>query len=47
VVKAGPKFKEVAVNKLSDDMTASPAVSNGRIYLRGWKTLYAIGEAAK
>jgi outer membrane protein assembly factor BamB len=47
VVKAGPEFKEVAVNKLSDEMTASPAVSNGRIYLRGWKTLYAIGAPAK
>jgi outer membrane protein assembly factor BamB len=47
VVKAGPEFKEVAVNKLPDDMTASPAVSNGRIYLRGWKTLYAIGAPAK
>jgi outer membrane protein assembly factor BamB len=47
VVKAGPEFKEVAVNKLPDEMTASPAPSNGRIYLRGWKTLYAIGAPAK
>ncbi|HKI36068.1 MAG TPA: PQQ-binding-like beta-propeller repeat protein [Gemmataceae bacterium] len=47
VVKAGPEFKEVAVNKLPDEMTASPAPSNGRIYLRGWKKLYAIGAPAK
>jgi outer membrane protein assembly factor BamB len=47
VVKAGPQFKEVAVNKLTDDLTASPAISNGRIYLRGWKTLYAIGAPTK
>ena len=47
VVKAGPEFKEVAVNKLPDDVTASPAISNGRIYLRGWKTLYAIGSPGK
>jgi outer membrane protein assembly factor BamB len=47
VIKAGPKFEKVAENKLSDEMTASPAISNGRIYLRGWKTLYAIGAPAK
>jgi outer membrane protein assembly factor BamB len=47
VVKAGPEYKEVAVNKLPDDVIASPAVSNGRIYLRGWKTLYAIGATGK
>lgn len=44
VVKAGPKFQEIAVNKLPDDTSASPAISNGRIYIRGWKTLYAIGR---
>jgi outer membrane protein assembly factor BamB len=44
VVKAGPTFQLLATNRLPDDMTASPAISNGRIYLRGWKALYAIGE---
>ena len=44
VVKAGPKFEEIAVNKLPDDVSASPVVANGRIYIRGWKTLYAIGK---
>ena len=29
--------------KLPDTFTSSPAVSGGRIYLRGWNTLYAIG----
>jgi outer membrane protein assembly factor BamB len=47
VIKAGREFKEVAVNKLGDEMTASPAPSNGRIYLHGWKALYAIGAPAK
>jgi outer membrane protein assembly factor BamB len=47
VVKAGPKYDLVAVNRLPDQMTASPAVSNGRIYLRGWEALYAIGPAGK
>ena len=44
VVKAGKKFVEVAVNKLPDEMSASPAVSGGRIYLRGFGTLFAVGK---
>jgi hypothetical protein len=43
VVKAGPRFELLAENKLPSDMTASPAVSNGRLYLRTFKTLYAVG----
>jgi outer membrane protein assembly factor BamB len=42
VVKAGPKFELLAVNKLPDQIAASPAISNGRIYIRGFETLYAI-----
>ncbi len=30
--------------KLPDTFTASPAVSGGRIYLRGWNYLWAVGE---
>jgi outer membrane protein assembly factor BamB len=47
VVKAGPTFERVAENRLADMFTASPAVSNGRIYLRGWNSLYAIGASGK
>jgi outer membrane protein assembly factor BamB len=47
VVKAGPKFEPLATNKLSDDIAASPAIANGRIYLRGFKALYAIGPEGK
>jgi outer membrane protein assembly factor BamB len=43
VVKAGPKFQKLATNKLPDTITASPAVSGGRVYLRGYKALYAVG----
>jgi hypothetical protein len=43
VVQTGEKFKIVATNTLPDYILASPAVSNGRIYLRGWNTLWAIG----
>jgi outer membrane protein assembly factor BamB len=45
VVKAGPTYKLLATNKLPDQVTASPAISNGRIYIRGWKALYAIEPA--
>jgi outer membrane protein assembly factor BamB len=47
VVKAGPTFEQVAENRLPDKFTASPAVSSGRIYLRGWDVLYAIGTPAQ
>jgi outer membrane protein assembly factor BamB len=43
VVKSGPRFELLATNQLPDQFAASPAFSNGRIYLRGFKTLYAIG----
>lgn len=44
VVKAGPKFEILFKNKIDDQLTASPALANGRIYLRGFKLLYAIGK---
>jgi outer membrane protein assembly factor BamB len=47
VVKAGAKFELLAANTLPDQITASPAISNGRIYVRGWETLYALGPASK
>ncbi len=43
VAKAGPKFERLAVNKLPDQTSASLAVANGRIYVRGFTALYAIG----
>ena len=45
VVKAGPKFELLAQNRLPDTFTASPVISGGRIYLRGFKALYAIGNS--
>lgn len=43
VVQAGPGFKLLAANKLPDQFNATPAIADGRIYLRGWKHLWAIG----
>lgn len=42
-VKPGREPELIAKMKLPDTFTASPAISGGRIYLRGWKTLWAIG----
>lgn len=42
VISAGDKFEKMAENQLPDDISASLAISNGRIYVRGWKTLWAI-----
>jgi outer membrane protein assembly factor BamB len=47
VVKAGPKFELLASNQLPDQIAASPVISGGRIYLRGFEALYAIGAGEK
>jgi outer membrane protein assembly factor BamB len=44
VIKQGPDFEILGVNKLDEVFCASPAVSKGRIFLRGRKHLYCIGE---
>jgi hypothetical protein len=44
VVKAGPKFEEVSTNALEEITTASPVISNGRIYIRTYESLWAIGK---
>ena len=43
VVQAGPEFKVLAENPLNDYVLSSPAISDGRIYLRTAQNLYAIG----
>jgi outer membrane protein assembly factor BamB len=44
VIKPGPKFEAVAINQLGEKMFASPAISNGKIYLRGYQHLFCIGN---
>jgi outer membrane protein assembly factor BamB len=44
VLKAGPEFQKITENPLPDEVSSSLAISDGRIYVRGWKTLYAIGK---
>jgi hypothetical protein len=43
VVKPAGSYQEVAKNVLGEECYASPAISQGQIYLRGAKHLYAIG----
>jgi outer membrane protein assembly factor BamB len=43
VVKPGPSFESVARNELGEKTFASPAVSGGRLFLRGEQHLYCIG----
>jgi outer membrane protein assembly factor BamB len=43
VIKPGSKFEYVSKNPLGEKMFASPAISNGKIYLRGFEHLYCIG----
>jgi outer membrane protein assembly factor BamB len=44
VVAASPDFRLLAENALQDDTLASPAVSDGHIYIRGQKAIYCIGK---
>lgn len=43
VVKAGPKFEVLAENDLEGYTLSSPAISDGRIFLRTAQFLYSIG----
>ena len=44
VIKPGTEFEILAVNKFEEIFCASPAVSAGKIFLRGRKHLYCIGN---
>ena len=45
VIEAGPQFKVLAKNPLSEPTQASMAVSGGRLFIRTEKHLYCVGEA--
>jgi outer membrane protein assembly factor BamB len=44
IIRPGPKFEVVAENKLGENCYASPAISQGRIYVRAEKHLWCMGE---
>ena len=44
VVTASAKFEKLAENQIDDETTASMAVADGRLYIRGKKALYCVGS---
>ena len=44
VISAAPRFDKLLENQLDDEFLASPAISDGKIFLRGKNTLYCIGR---
>jgi len=47
VIKPGPKFECVAKYELGESCYASPAISDGQVFLRGFKHLVCIGRKTK
>lgn len=43
IVKAGTKHEVIATNSIGEPVYASPAISDGMIFIRGEKNLYCIG----
>ncbi len=44
VLEVGPKFEVLGTGDLGDGSAASPAIANGRLYIKGAKSLYCIGN---
>jgi len=43
IVKAGPQHQILGTNSVGEPVYASPAIADGRIFIRGEKNLYCIG----
>ena len=49
VFAAQPEFEQIAQNRLASDdsdFSATPAISDGELFLRSGKFLYCVAEAA-
>lgn len=44
VIKAGPKHEVIATNSIAEPVFASPAISDGMIFIRGERNLYCIAR---
>lgn len=44
IIKPGPKFEAIAKNSIGEKMFASPAISRGKIYIRGFQHMFCIGQ---
>ena len=49
VIQMGEEFKQLAANAFSDggDFSASPAISDGQLFIRSTKKLYCIQNEAQ
>jgi hypothetical protein len=45
VLKAGPEWEVLKVNELDDEVYATPAIADGRIYIRTRSALYSFGKS--
>jgi len=46
IIKAGPKHEVLGTNSVGEPVYASPAIADGRIFIRGEHNLYCIGRDA-
>ena len=44
VVKPGRRFEVLAKNSMGETIASTPAVSGGRLYVRSFDALYAVGD---
>lgn len=44
VIAAGREFRHIATNSMPEALMATPALSNGVLYLRGASSVFAIGR---
>lgn len=44
VINAGPELKILSTNKLNEDTLCTPAISNGKLFIRTRERLYAFGR---
>ena len=47
VIKPDTEFERVASYEMGEPCYASPAISDGQVFLRGFKHLFCIGSPAK
>ncbi len=47
VIKPGPEFDRVARYELGESCYASPAISDGQVFLRGFKHLFCLGQRTR
>jgi len=44
IVRAGPKHEILGTNSLSEPVYASPAIADRKIFIRGERNIYCIGN---